>query len=189
MAIAEVNEADFDLTARLVTETGVAARVAAAVEPVIEDLGFRLVRVRITGEDGATVQIFAEREDGTLTIEDCVAITRVLSPVFDVEDPMPGHYTLEVSSPGLDRPLVRPVDFIRNAGLEARVELAEPIEGQKRFRGLIEGFEDGEVRMQMDIKGFDEPQIIGLPFLAIDEAKLIMSDALLKSSAIPKAKK
>ncbi|VAW17291.1 Bacterial ribosome SSU maturation protein RimP [hydrothermal vent metagenome] len=179
---------DIDWTERLATETGAAARVAAVIEPVIEDLGFRLVRVRITGEGGTVVQIFAEREDGTLTINDCVAVTRILSPVLDVEDPISGHYTLEVSSPGIDRPLVRPVDFVRYSGLEARVELSRPIEGQKRFRGLIEGFEDGEVRLIMDIKGFEEPQIIGLPFRAIHEAKLIMTDALLKTVARPKSK-
>ena len=183
-----ITKTDIDWTERLVTETGIAARVAAVVEPVIEDLGFRLVRVRITGEGGATMQIFAEREDGTLTIEDCVAITRILSPVLDVEDPLPGHYTLEVSSPGIDRPLVRPADFVRYAGLEARVELSRPIGEQKRFRGVIEGFEDGEVRLEMDIKGHEAPQIVGLPFRDIHEAKLIMNDALLRSVAQPKPK-
>ena len=177
---------DLELTTRLATETGLAARVAATVEPVIEDMGFRLVKIGITGDGNVIVQVFAERLDGTLTIDDCVAITKVLSPVLDVEDPMPGNYTLEVSSPGVDRPLVRPVDFVRHAGLEARVELNQPIDGQKRFRGFIEGFEDGEVRLEMELKGFDEPQIVGLPFQSIQDAKLIMSDALLKSAAQPK---
>jgi len=171
-----------DLTERLASETGVAARAAAVIEPVIEDLGFRLVRVRITGEGGTTMQVFAEREDGTLTINDCVAITKIISPVLDVEDPVAGRYTLEVSSPGIDRPLVRPIDFVRHAGLEARIELSQPIEGQKRFRGIIEGFEDGEVRLEIQIKGYDEAQIIGLPFRSIHDAKLIMNDALLKSA-------
>jgi len=178
----QVTKSEFDWTERLATETGVAARVAAVIEPVIEDLGFRLVRVRITGESGATMQIFAEREDGTLTINDCVAITKIISPILDVEDPVAGRYTLEVSSPGIDRPLVRPVDFVRYSGLEARIELSQPIEGQKRFRGIIEGFEDGEVRLEMDIKGYDRAQIVGLPFHAIQDAKLIMNDALLKTA-------
>lgn len=177
-----------DWTERLASETGIAARIAASVEPVIEDLGFRLVKVRLTGEGGTTVQIFAERDDGTLTINDCVTLTKVISPVLDVEDPILGHYTLEVSSPGIDRPLVRPIDFIRHAGLEARVELSQPIEGQKRFRGIIEGFEDGEVRLEMDLKGFDDAQIIGLPFHAIQDAKLIMNDALLKAAEKPLSK-
>lgn len=172
-----------DWLKRLRTETGLAARVAEVVEPVIEDLGFRLVRVRITGERGANVQVFAEREDGTLTIEDCVEITRVVSPLLDVEDPMPSAYNLEVSSPGIDRVLVRPVDFERYAGFEARIELSEPIGGQRRFRGHIEGFADGEVRLETEVRGYDEPQVIGLPFDDIHEARLVMSDDLLKASA------
>lgn len=169
-------------TERLATETGVAARIAAVIEPVIEDLGFRLVRVRITGDGGTTMQIFAECEDGTLTINECVKITKVISPILDVEDPVSGRYTLEVSSPGIDRPLVRPIDFARHSGFEARIELSQPIAGQKRFRGIIEGFEDGEVRLEMDIKGYEDPQIIGLPFHAIHEAKLVMNDTLLKAA-------
>ncbi len=185
----QVSIGEFDWTERLDTESGVAARVAAVIEPVIEDLGFRLVRVRITGEGGTTVQILAERENGTLTINDCVDITKIISPVLDVEDPILGHYTLEVSSPGIDRPLVRPIDFVRHAGLEARIELSQPIDGQKRFRGIIEGFEDGEVRLELQLKGYDEAQIIGLPFHAIHDAKLIMNDALFQKSTAPKKSK
>jgi ribosome maturation factor RimP len=139
--------------------------------------------VRLTGEGGSTVQVLAERADGTLTIDDCVEITRVISPVLDVEDPMPGRYRLEVSSPGIDRPLVRPIDFERHAGFEARIELATPVDGQRRFRGHIEGFADGEVRLETEVKGFDEPQIVGLRFDDIHEAKLVMTDELLKASA------
>lgn len=174
--------AEIDPLRRLANETGLAARVAAIVEPVIEDMGFRLVRVRLTGEGGSTVQVFAERADGTLTIADCVEITKVISPVLDVEDPMPAHYMLEVSSPGIDRPLVRPIDFERHAGFEAKVELSVPIEGQKRFRGTIEGFTDGEVRLQTEVKGFEDPQTVGLNFEDIHDAKLVMNDELLKAA-------
>ena len=120
---------------RLITEPGRAARVAAIAEPVLAGLGYRLVRVRISGFAGCTVQIMAERPDGTMTIEDCEAASRALSPVLDVADPIEGSYRLEISSPGIDRPLVRESDFLRAVGHEARVEMAVAINGRKRFRG------------------------------------------------------
>lgn len=162
------------------SESGTARRVADLVEPVIEDLGYRLVRVRISGQHGMTVQVMAERSDGTLEIDDCVAITRVLSPLLDVDDPIPGGYRLEVSSPGIDRPLVRPGDFERWAGHEAKIELSELLAGRKRFRGLLEGYAEGEVRLQMEIEGHQSPQIVGIPFDLIHSAKLVMTDDLLK---------
>lgn len=118
---------------RLARETGLAQHVAVLAEPVLEDLGFRLVRARIVGQGRCTVQIMAERPDGTLNIDDCERISRALSPVFDVDDPMPGEYLLEVSSPGIDRPLVRPDDFERWAGYEARIEMTELLAGRRRF--------------------------------------------------------
>src|SRR5215210_584068 len=124
---------------RLITETGVAARVANAAEPVIADLGFRLVRVKISGQGGCTVQIMAEREDGTMTVADCEAVSRALSPVFDLEDPVESAYTLEVSSPGIDRPLVRTQDFERWSGHEAKIEVAVPVAGRRRARGVLRG--------------------------------------------------
>jgi ribosome maturation factor RimP len=169
---------------RLKSETGVAARVAEIIEPVIEDLGYRLVRVRFTGDAGGTLQVMAENPDGGFSIEDCVGLTRVLSPLLDVEDPVSSAYRLEVSSPGIDRPLVRPEDFERSAGLEAKVELREPLAGRRRFRGLIEGFADGEVRLVMELAGHDDPQIVGLPFALIGEAKLVMTEALLKGAGM-----
>jgi len=169
--------------ARIRSETGLAAQVAELVEPVIEDMGFRLVRVRHTGEAGGTLQVMAERPDGGFSIDDCVALTRVLSPLLDVADPVASRYRLEVSSPGLDRPLVRREDFERHVGLEAKVELAEPIEGRKRFRGRIEGFADGEVRLLMELAGHEGPQVVGLPFERIGEAKLVMTDELIQSTA------
>lgn len=168
---------------RLVRETGLALRIARIVEPVLADLDLRLVRVRLTGQSGTTVQIMAERSDGTMTIDDCERVSRALSPVFDVEDPLPGGYVLEVSSPGIDRPLVRPTDFERWAGYDAKIELTEMLAGRKRYRGVLEGFDEGEVRIYFSEKDGDEPVLIGLPFSLIDNAKLVMTDRLLEEAA------
>src|SRR5262245_36770494 len=119
---------------RLIVEPGLAARVAAIAETVLTNLGYRLVRVRISGSDGCTVQVMAERPDGTMTIEDCELASRSLSPVLDVADPIERAYRLELSSPGIDRPLVRRSDFERYAGQVIKVEMATPIEGRRRFR-------------------------------------------------------
>jgi ribosome maturation factor RimP len=166
---------------RLKRESGVAAKVAAIVEPAIEDLGYRLVRVKQTG---STLQIMAERPDGSMTVGGCEEISRTVSPLLDVEDPISGPYSLEVSSPGVDRPLVRPEDFERWAGFDAKIELASPLAGRKRFRGRLEGFEDGEVRLFIEPqeKGGDEV-LIGLAFDAIGDAKLVMTDELLAAAS------
>src|SRR5437660_4507548 len=126
---------------RLIVEQGIAARVAAIAEPVLLGLGYRLVRVRISGLDGCTVQIMAERPDGTMTVDDCEAVSRGLSPVFDVADPIDRAYRLEISSPGMDRPLVRRSDFERFAGHRLKVEMAVAIDGRRRFHGLLLGVE------------------------------------------------
>jgi ribosome maturation factor RimP len=158
---------------RFTRETGAERMVADLAEPVLEELGFRLVRVKISGRDGGTVQIMAERPNGEMSVEDCATISRRLSPVLDAYDPMPGHYRLEVSSPGIDRPLVRPSDFALWAGHEAKIELKEPVDGRKRFRGVIEGVVKDEVRLRMELEGKAEPVTIGLPFSLIGEAKLV----------------
>jgi ribosome maturation factor RimP len=168
------------LQARFPHETGLAARIASLAEPVIEELGFRLVRVRVSGQGGLTVQIMADRPGGTITIDDCALISRRLSPLLDAHDPIPSGYLLEVSSPGIDRPLVRPSDFLDWAGHEAKIELREMIDGRRRFRGILEGYEDGEVRLVMELEGYAEPQIIGLPVALIGEAKLVLTDRLLR---------
>ncbi|MEX2165628.1 MAG: ribosome maturation factor RimP [Methyloceanibacter sp.] len=165
------NAADADR--RFARETGTERTIADLAEPVLEELGFRLVRVKVSGRDGGTVQIMAERAGGEMSIEDCAVISRSLSPVLDAYDPMPGHYNLEVSSPGIDRPLVRPSDFALWAGHEAKVELNEPVDGRKRFRGVIEGVADDEARMRIELEGKAEPVVIGLPFSLIGEAKLV----------------
>src|SRR5215510_15886991 len=126
---------------RLVAEQGVAARVAAIAEPVLGGMGYRLVRVKVSGLDGCTVQIMAERPDGTMTVEDCEEVSRALSPVLDVADPVDRAYRLEVSSPGLDRPLVRRSDFVRFAGHQLKLEMAVAIDGRRRFRGVLLGVE------------------------------------------------
>jgi ribosome maturation factor RimP len=130
---------DADSDPRLIVEQGIAARVSAVAEPVIVGLGFRLVRVRVSGTIGCTVQIMAERSDGTMTIEDCETVSRALSPVLDVADPIERGYRLEISSPGIDRPLVRRSDFDRYAGNEVKIEMAVAVHGRRRFRGLLIG--------------------------------------------------
>ena len=159
---------------RFARETGPARVIADLAEPVLEELGFRLVRVKVSGRDGGTVQIMAERPTGEMTVEDCATISRRLSPVLDAYDPMPGQYRLEVSSPGIDRPLVRPSDFAWWAGHEAKVELKELVDGRKRFRGVIEGVEDDEARLRIELEGNAELVTIGLPFSLISEAKLVV---------------
>jgi ribosome maturation factor RimP len=168
---------------RLRPEQGIARRVAEIVEPAVEALGYRLVKLRLTGQKGQTLQIMAERPDGSMNVAGCEEISRTISPLLDVEDPIAGKYALEVSSPGIDRPLVRPQDFETWVGFEAKLELASMIGGRKRFRGKIEGFEDGEVRLWFDEGKGEKPVVIGLPFDGLADAKLVMSEELLKAAA------
>lgn len=151
-----------------------ANRVETIIAPTLQDMGFDLVRVRISGAQRRTLQIMAERlDDGTMTVEDCAAISRAVSTLLDVEDPIKGSYTLEVSSPGLDRPLTRPKDYTRFAGLEAKIELREPMDGQRRFRGRIAGLADDQVQLDT------EDTRIAIPYADIERAKLILNDELL----------
>jgi ribosome maturation factor RimP len=181
--------ADGNLHERFMRESGLAAEIVALAEPVIEELGLRLVRVKISAQSGTTVQIMADRPEGTISVDDCASISRRVSPLLDAHDPIPGGYTLEVSSPGIDRPLVRPSDFEDWAGYEAKIELKELVAGRRRFRGILEGYEDGEARLRIELKGFDEPQIVGLPVALIGEAKLVMTDSLLKLAQLANAAK
>lgn len=167
---------------RLITETGVAARVAAIASGVLGALGYRLVRVKVTNRDGGTLQIMAERPDGTMSIDDCEAASRALSPVLDVEDPISSAYRLEMSSPGIDRPLVRQSDFVRWAGHEVKVEMARPVDGRKRFRGILIGAEDGiAVVRRLDAPATEEPTV-RLPVADIHDAKLMLTDALIREA-------
>jgi ribosome maturation factor RimP len=167
---------------RLITETGVAAQIAAIVEPVVEDLGFNLVRVKVTATNGCTVQIMAERPDGTMPVSDCETISRAISPVLDLEDPIGRAYYLEISSPGIDRPLVRESDFDRWSGYDAKIEMAVPVSGRKRFRGFIRGVEGGAVLLELpDVKEGEEP-IAHLPLTDLGEARLVLTDELIRES-------
>lgn len=164
---------------RLIVEQGMAARIAALVAPVLLNLGYRLVRVKILGADGCTVQIMAERADGTMTVDDCEAASRALSPVLDMADPIERAYRLELSSPGLDRPLVRRSDFERFAGHRVKVEMALPISGRRRFRGVLMGVEgdSAHIRSDDDVAGD-----VMLRFDDMAEAKLVLTDALIAES-------
>jgi len=164
---------------RLIAEPGVAARVAGIAEPVIEGLGYRLVRVRVTGSQGCTVQIMAERPDGSMTVEDCEAVSRALSPVLDVADPVEGAYRLEISSPGMDRPLVRRSDFERHAGHLVKIEMEVPLDGRRRFRGTIGGVEGDTVMIRRDDAAAGETADVRLRIEDMSEAKLVLTDALI----------
>ncbi len=170
---------------RLVVEPGVAARVAAIAEPVLEGLGYQLVRIKISGEAGCTVQIMAERPDGTMLIDDCEAISKALSPVMDVADPIQRAYRLEISSPGIDRPLVRQSDFERYTGHLVKIEMSVPHDGRKRFRGTLEGIENGLVRITRDDvkehKGAQEADV-QLPLADIASANLVLTNELIAES-------
>ena len=164
---------------RLIVEPGLPARVAIIVEPVIEQLGYLLVRVRVSGAEGCTVQIMAERPDGTMTVEDCEAVSRALSPVLDMADPIDRAYRLEISSPGIDRPLVRKSDFERYAGHVAKIEMAMPFQGRKRFRGILMGTEGEAVRIRRDDAAEGEEAEVLLPIEEMSEAKLVLTDQLV----------
>jgi len=184
MGTDQARQAAFAATAsetepRLIIEPGLAARVAAIAEPVIEQLGYRLVRVRVSAADGCTVQIMAERADGTMAIEDCEAVSRALSPVFDVADPIEKAYRLEVSSPGIDRPLVRKSDFDRYAGHLVKIETTLPVGGRKRFRGLLVGTEGEAARVHRDDAAESEEADVLLPIDEMSEARLVLTDELV----------
>src|SRR3954469_22205080 len=169
---------DNDLLAepRLVVEPGVAARVSAVAGPVLQGMGYRLVRIKISAEAGCTVQIMAERPDGSMQIEDCEAISRALSPVLDVADPIERAYRLEISSPGIDRPLVRRSDFERYAGHLVKIEMAIPHQGRKRFRGTLGATEGGSVRLYRDDIRPGEDADVVLVLEDIADARLVLTD-------------
>ena len=175
----------FDLTEkRYIKETGLEARISRIVEPVANGLGFSLVRVKITQENGMTLQIMAEDENGRFTIVNCETLSKDLSPVLDVEDPIDREYHLEVSSPGIDRPLVRKRDFEAYIGHEAKIELADMINGRKRFRGFIKSVDDEAVTITLpDAPGGTDPDH-RLLLSTLAEAKLVMTDALMEKARL-----
>lgn len=172
--------------ARFIGESGVAAEIAALVEPSLQDMGFRIVRVTISGRNGTTVQIMAERPDGTITVEDCADISRQLSPLLDAHDPIAGQYTLEISSPGIDRPLARPSDFVAWAGHEARIETKELVGGRRRFRGVLRGLAGNDV--QLEVPPDQGGPELALPISLIAEARLVLTDELIRDT-LRRAKK
>jgi len=149
------------------------------LDPVAEAVGYEIVRLRLMGGETRRLQIMAERPDGDMNVEDCTRLSRAISEVMDAADPISGEYTLEVSSPGVDRPLTRLKDFDTYEGLEARIELDRVAEGRKRFRGVLAGAEDGNIGI--DLEGEEETAMI--PFAWVVEAKLILNDQLLKRGA------
>jgi ribosome maturation factor RimP len=167
---------------RIIRESGIDARIALIVQPVLRAIGFRLVRVHLTGQNGLTLQIMAEREDGTMTVEDCEEVSKAISPVLDVEDPIDKAYHLEVSSPGIDRPMVRRSDFIRWQGHLVKCETSVMVDGRKRFRGKIVLVDEDGFRLERDQPAYGEEAAVAIPFTALSEARLILTDELIRDA-------
>ena len=162
----------------LIAKASIDRRMAEIITPVIEDMGFELVRVRLMGGNTKTLQVMAERPDGGIEVDDCAQISNALSATLDVEDPLEDAYTLEVSSPGIDRPLTRLKDFDTWEGYEAKLETSEMIDGRKRFKGQLQGTEGSEVLIEIEIAG--TPTTIGLQFDWLADAKLVLTDDLIR---------
>ncbi|MDF2366987.1 ribosome maturation factor RimP [Sneathiella sp.] len=152
-------------------------KIEDLITPSLNDMGYDVVRVRLTGSESKVLQIMAEKPDGTMTIEGCAEVSQMVSALLDVEDPISGAYNLEVSSPGIDRPLTRPKDFQRWSGFEAKVELEQAVDGQRRYRGKLLGLENDMVVMQLD-----DGNRLELPFSEVRKAKLILTDELIAAS-------
>jgi ribosome maturation factor RimP len=170
---------------RLIGEHGLARRIAQTAGPVLRDLGLRIVRVKVSSAQSPVLQIMAERPDGTMAIEDCERASDALSPIFDLDEPVSQPYRLEISSPGIDRPLVRLSDFQRAVGHEARIEMAVPVNGRKRFRGSIEAVEslDGSPTASLRSSGEDGAETrVNLPIADIGEARLVLSEDLIRAT-------
>jgi ribosome maturation factor RimP len=167
---------------RLITENGINARVARIVEPAIKGLGFRLVRVRVSPQNGCTLQIMAEWPDGTMGVNECESISRAIAPVLDVEDPISTPYHLEISSPGIDRPLVRVSDFARWLSHEAKIELETPLNGRKRFRGFLDAVEGDSLRLILPDAPADAEKTVLLKFSDFAEARLVLNDAVIEEA-------
>jgi len=162
----------------LIAKTGMDQRMAEIIQPVLEGMGFELVRLRLMGGKTATLQIMAEKPDGTIEVDDCAEISTAVSAVLDVEDPIEDQYTLEVSSPGIDRPLTRLKDFDRWEGYEAKLETTEQIDGRRRFKGELQGTEGSEVLIEIEEHG--KPVTIGLQFDWLSDAKLVLTEDLIR---------
>jgi len=180
--LSDLTNADNQHEPRLITETGLDQRLADIIEPVLIDIGFRLIRVRMLNQNGMTMQVMAEKNDGTMTVEDCEQVSMAISPVLDVEDPIDKEYHLEVSSPGIDRPLVRKSDFVRWQGHLVKCETSIMIGNRKRFRGkIVEADADG-FTIERDQVAYGEEQKVAIPFTALSDAKLILTDDLIRDA-------
>ncbi len=162
----------------LIAKTSIDRRMTEIVTPIVEDMGFELVRVRLMGGNTKTLQIMAERPDGGIEVDECAAISTAVSATLDVEDPLEDAYTLEVSSPGIDRPLTRLKDFETWEGYEAKLETVEMIDGRRRFKGALQGVEGDEVLIEIEVDGV--PTTIGLDFGWLSDAKLVLTDELIR---------
>ena len=168
----------FGHMADLIAKAAIDRRLADIVGPVIEGMGYELVRIRLMGGKTKTLQIMAERPDGGIEVDDCAEISTAVSATLDVEDPLDDAYTLEVSSPGIDRPLTRLKDFETWEGHEAKLETTEMIDGRRRFKGVLQGVEDDEVLIEIEEHG--ELVTIGLKFDWLSDAKLVLTDELIR---------
>jgi ribosome maturation factor RimP len=171
---------------RLIAESGLAQRIGRTAEPTLRNLGLRLVRVKVSATQNATVQIMAERPDGIMTIDDCERASDALSPLFDLEEPVGGAYRLEISSPGIDRPLVRVSDFRRALGHEAKIEMAIPVAGRKRFRGALEAVEaeggSAIARLRLPAEEASEATSVDLTIADMNDARLVLTDDLIRAA-------
>jgi ribosome maturation factor RimP len=173
---------DHENEPRLISETGLDQRLAAIIEPVLVGMGYRLVRVRLLNQNGATLQIMTERNDGTMTVEDCEKVSMAISPVLDVEDPIDKAYHLEVSSPGIDRPMVRKSDFRRWVGHLIKCETSILVDNRKRFRGKIVEVDADGFTIERDQVAYGEEPRVTIPFTTLADAKLILTDDLVRDA-------
>lgn len=167
---------------RIIRESGTEARIATIIAPVLRAMQYRLVRVRLTGQNGLTLQIMAEREDGMMTVEDCEEVSRAVSPALDVDDPIDKAYHLEVSSPGIDRPLVRKSDFEAWKGHLVKLDTSILVADRKRFRGRIEEADADGILIARDQPAYGDEPTVRVPFEAISEARLILTDDLIRDA-------
>jgi ribosome maturation factor RimP len=168
--------------ARIIIETGLDRRIAEIIEPVLVSMGYKLVRARLMNQNGLTLQVMAERNDGTMTVADCEDVSMAISPVLDVEDPVDKAYHLEVSSPGIDRPMVRKSDFERWSGHIVKCETSILVENRKRFRGKITEVDTDGFTLERDQVAYGEEPRVKIPFNALSEAKLVLTDDLIRDA-------
>lgn len=162
----------------LIAKTTIDRRMAEILIPVIENLGFEVVRIRVQGGKSKTLQVMAERPDGGIDVDECAQISNAISVLLDVEDPLEDPYALEVSSPGIDRPLTRLKDFETFEGYEAKIETTDTIDNRRRFKGVLAGVEGDEIMLNLDENG--ETVTIGLHYDLLSDAKLVLTDELIK---------